>query len=165
MATSKQQLAPCPVMPGAAPGADIRARRLRCVIADGSPFFLELLGAFMEKEDMVDVVATVCDGASALEAVGMLNPDVVLMGARMPRMSGLTACLLVRQFFPQTRVLLTSPEDSAGARAECHASGAAGFLYKPRFMVDLAEILLPEKGKQPCPLAPALLPVPAIDLA
>ena len=148
MATSKQQLEPDPVMYGAPQYTDWRGSRLRCLIADGSPFFLELLGAFIEKEDLVDVVAAVSDGAAALDAVCMLRPDVVVMGAHMPRMSGLTACLLVRQVFPQTRVILTSPEDSALARAECRDCGADGFLYKPRFMVDLAEILLPAHGME-----------------
>ena len=148
MATLKQQPKPDTWMHDAAQYPDCRGRRLRCVIADGSPFFLELLGAFIEKEDLVDVVATAGDGAGTLEAVCMLRPDVVLMGAEMPRMSGLTTCLLVRQFFPQIRVWLTSSEDSARARAECRDCGAEGFLYKPRFMVDLEEILLPGNGKE-----------------
>ncbi len=118
--------------------------RLRCVIADASPYFLELLLGFIEKEDLVDVVAVVSDGAGALDAVCRLRPDVAVLGTKMPRMSGLTASILIKQFLPDTRVVVSSSDDSTIMRTECRDCGADGFLYKPRFMVELEEMLLPQ---------------------
>jgi DNA-binding NarL/FixJ family response regulator len=84
----------------------------------------------LEAEPDLDVVGEAGDGRTAVDQVGALRPDVVLMDVRMPGMNGIEATERIVAAFPGTRVLILTTFDLdeyafAGLRA-----GASGFLLK-----------------------------------
>jgi two-component system, NarL family, nitrate/nitrite response regulator NarL len=61
-----------------------------------------------------DVVGEANDGVEGLDLATRLEPDVVLMDMRMPRMGGLEATRLIKERLPQLQVvILTAYEDPA----------------------------------------------------
>jgi DNA-binding NarL/FixJ family response regulator len=80
-----------------------------------------------------------------------LKPDLVLMDADMPGMSGLRTALLLSQMAPATEVILMSMDTSPRFRAACAGCGAKAVIYKPRFLRELSALL--ER-----PLRPSLRP-------
>lgn len=78
----------------------------------------------------IAVVATARDGRAALDIVTRLQPDVVLMEARLPRLDGVQATRLIRLKSPKTIVLiLTTCNDETCARKAVE-HGARGYLLK-----------------------------------
>ena len=69
----------------------------------------ELLGLRAE----IEVVAEASDGEQALERIEALNPDVVLLDVRMPRLSGLDVLERIQQSgkTPPAILLLTTFDD------------------------------------------------------
>jgi len=67
------------------------------------------------------------DGVEAIEAIARLNPDVVLLDVRMPRLSGLEVLQTLKQGdrLPPT-ILLTTFDDDA-ALLEGSGRAPAGF--------------------------------------
>lgn len=63
-------------------------RLLRVVIADDEPLAREDIAQLLTGKDDVEIVATCCNGAEALEAVRRLHPDVLLLDIRMPGLDG-----------------------------------------------------------------------------
>lgn len=90
----------------------------------------------LETEDDLQVVGEAADGLEAVEGARRLNPDVILMDVRMPRLDGVEACRrLVAESDAKVVVLTTFDLDEhlfAAVRA-----GASGFLLKASRPEDL----------------------------
>jgi DNA-binding NarL/FixJ family response regulator len=123
------------------PAAETDCRRLKIVVADDSPTFLEVVCALLELEEEIDVIARVGDGLEAIEVVAALHPDLVLMNIEMPRLDGLTAALLISERSPLTTIVLMSSEESSELRMDCRAFGAERFIYKPDLREEFPIVL------------------------
>jgi CheY-like chemotaxis protein len=80
-------------------------------------------------------------GNQAIDIVLELKPDLILMDADMPGMSGLRTALLLSQMAAGTDVILMSMDTSPRFRAACSGCGAKAVIYKPRFLPELSALL------------------------
>lgn len=117
------------------------ARRLRTVVIDDSDTFLEVICALIERDDTVDVVARGRDGIEAIEIVGKLLPELLLMDIDMPHLDGLNAAVVISRCYPETRIILMSSEETPELRADCRACGAVGFISKAHFRQEFPFLL------------------------
>lgn len=121
--------------------ARLGTARLRTIVVDDSPSFLEVICELLEREDLIDIIARGKDGMDAVEMTAKLNPDLVLMDVDMPRLDGLDAALIISARFPLTRIVLMSVDDTPQLRADCEACGGTSFVNKARFKEDFARAL------------------------
>jgi DNA-binding NarL/FixJ family response regulator len=70
------------------------------------------------------------DGEQAVQLVGRLKPDLVLMDIEMPQMNGLEATRRIKTQNRDTRVVLLSALDDEAHRKGAADCGADGFLPK-----------------------------------
>jgi DNA-binding NarL/FixJ family response regulator len=84
-------------------------------------------------------VGEASDGIEALEKVGSLQPDVVVLDVTMPRMNGIEACRLIQQKTPGLEVLFVTQHDSPQMMREALAAGARGYVVKSNLARDLLE--------------------------
>jgi DNA-binding NarL/FixJ family response regulator len=100
----------------------------RALIADDLTRSRQGLRAVLEMWPTVEVVCEAADGQEAVHCVEECRPDVVLMDARMPVMDGLEATRLIKERWPEVKVIVltTYPEYQAYALA----AGADAFLVK-----------------------------------
>ncbi len=115
---------------------------IRVVIADDQPIVRSGLGAFVMAYERLQLVGEAKDGEEAVELCGMVQPDVVLMDLKMPRMDGIAATRTIRQRWPNIHVLvLTSFKDNEMVQGALDA-GATGYLLKDISADDLAEAII-----------------------
>jgi CheY-like chemotaxis protein len=106
---------------------------IRALVVDDSPDVLEVICALLEMEGGIEIVGRASNGSQALEAVGCLHPDLVVMDMQMPCMDGLTAAKLMRVAFPETSIVLMSADPGFFDRNEVLATGAEAFIDKIEF--------------------------------
>lgn len=75
-------------------------------------------------------VSIVSDGAAALDAIIDYQPDLVLMDLKMPIMNGVKATEVIKQRFPEVKVLILTTYGDDELLFDAIRSGADGFLLK-----------------------------------
>jgi DNA-binding NarL/FixJ family response regulator len=88
------------------------------------------LATLVDAADDLQVVGQAADGRAAVELVGQLAPDVVLMDLSMPVMDGVEATREVLALSPETRVVVLTSFSDRERVSEALAAGAIGYLLK-----------------------------------
>ena len=81
-------------------------------------------------------------GADALELVGIVKPDIVVVDFKLPDMTGAELCRRILKLSPETKVLILSAFFDQHLVAACFQAGAKGYLIKDSEHLDLPNALL-----------------------
>jgi len=81
----------------------------------------------------------IATGAGAVELIGRLRPDLVLLDVMLPEVSGYEICQQVRQdpALSEVKILMMTARGSAIERRKGLAMGADGFISKPFELKEL----------------------------
>ena len=110
---------------------------VRVLVADDQALVREGLHKIFEADPELSVVGAVGDGLAAVEAVGRLRPDVVVMDIRMPVLDGIEATRQVTRLAEPPRVLVLTTFDLDEYVFGALRAGASGFLLKDALPEDL----------------------------
>ena len=102
---------------------------IRLLIADDQRLVRTGFRVIIGSAGGIDVIGEAADGVEAIERAVALQPDVVLMDIRMPRLDGLQATRTVLSR-TDARVLILTTFDSDEYVYEALRAGASGFLLK-----------------------------------
>ncbi|WP_136519022.1 MULTISPECIES: response regulator [Cellulomonas] len=109
------------------------------LLVDDQPLVRVGFRLILESSGTVDVVGEAGDGATAVEQVRALRPDVVLMDVRMPGVDGIEATRRVVEAHPDVRVLVLTTFDLDEYAFAALGAGASGFMLKDARPADLVE--------------------------
>jgi len=110
-------------------------RKLRVLLADDHRPFLNMVESLLKPT--CEVVGSVSDGQSLFDAARHFEPDVIVTEISMPILSGIEAGKQLSESGCAARIIfLTVHSDSDFVQA-CLATGARGYVLKPRIMSDL----------------------------
>src|SRR5512143_2362066 len=107
--------------------------RTRVLIVDDSVVARQLVVDALAGEAGIEIVGTARNGRAAVEKVGRLEPDVVLLDVEMPEMDGLEALTYIRHIAPRLPVIMLSAFTRRGAAVtvDALARGASDYVQKP----------------------------------
>jgi len=111
---------------------------IRVVLVDDQALVRTGFRMILDETPDIEVVGEAADGLTAVDLIGRVHPDVVLMDVRMPGLDGIEATRRLRPAGrPSPRVIILTTFDLdeyvfAGLRA-----GASGFLLKDTLAADL----------------------------
>ena len=105
---------------------------IRVLVADDQPLMRSALCRCLMSEDDIQVVAEAADGATAVNLVRSLTPDIALLDIRMPILDGVEATrrIVHGASFPGTRVIVVTTFDLDEYIVDALRAGASGFLLK-----------------------------------
>ena len=115
--------------------------RIRVLLVDDHALFRKGLANLLRAEPDFEVVGEAADGQEAIAQAPILQPDVILMDVRMPRVSGLEATRQILSTLPQTKILMLSMSEDEDAVFEAVKNGAQGYLLKTADPEELFEAL------------------------
>src|SRR5690349_17074045 len=108
------------------------SRRKRTLVVDDSATILHAVCALLEHHGIVEIAGRAESGSETIDQVSELRPEIVLLDADMPGMSGLRTALLLSQMHPGLEIVLMSMDTSPQFRTACSGCGATAMIYKPR---------------------------------
>jgi two-component system, chemotaxis family, protein-glutamate methylesterase/glutaminase len=143
-------------------------RRTRILIVDDSAVMRSLLRSVIATDPALEVAGTAADGASALNALALNCPDLLLLDMEMPVMDGLATLRELRQRGHSIPIIMCSSLTQRGAKVtiEALAVGASDYVAKPSNQASreeatrlLAQELIPKihalvRPSQPCAIGP-----------
>jgi DNA-binding NarL/FixJ family response regulator len=103
---------------------------IRVLVVDDHAILRDGIRSILESQEDIVVVGEASDGTEALEYVSNLLPDLVLMDISMPKTNGLEATRLIKERFPQVKVLILTQHDNREYIAPALGAGASGYVLK-----------------------------------
>jgi DNA-binding NarL/FixJ family response regulator len=112
---------------------------INVLIVDDQDLVREGLRMLLEAEPDLAVAGEAGDGNEALARARQLDPDVILMDVRMPRMNGIVATTRLVQGGSRARILMLTTFDLDEYVYHALKAGASGFLLKDATREQLAD--------------------------
>lgn len=103
---------------------------IRIVVVDDHPIVRQGLVATLDDEPDFQVVGAVSSAEEAVQLVGQLAPDLVLLDLELPGLSGVEAIPLLLQESPTTRILIFTAYDTDERVLSAVRAGAGGYILK-----------------------------------
>jgi DNA-binding NarL/FixJ family response regulator len=111
---------------------------VRVVLVEDNDVFRETLELLLGLRGDLEIVASVATGQEAIDIVGELDPDVVLVDYRMPGLNGAQTTIEVLRASPRSRVLCLTASISREEMDSLIEAGAIACLTKDE---DLEHII------------------------
>ncbi|MFZ5822585.1 MAG: response regulator transcription factor [Chloroflexota bacterium] len=103
---------------------------IRVLVVDDHAILRDGIRSLLESQEDIIVIGEASDGAEAIEYVGKLLPDIVLMDISMPKTNGLEATRVIKENYPQVKILILTQHDNREYISPALQAGASGYVLK-----------------------------------
>ena len=116
-------------------------KRLRLLLADDHAVVRSGTRELLERQPDFHIVGEAADGEEVVRLAHELQPDVVVMDVRMPKMSGVEATRRVKTECPGVNVLVLTAHDDDEYVFALLQAGANGYLLKTAEIDELVRAI------------------------
>ncbi len=114
---------------------------IKVLVVDDQEMFRESLQIVLSSAQDIEVVGAANDVADALTQMKQNMPDIVLMDIRMPGTDGVEGTRLVKQHFPDVKVIMLTTFDDDEYVFGALKYGASGYLLKGSSISELTHAI------------------------
>ena len=111
------------------------------LVVDDQQLFRRGLTMLLAVEPGLEVVGEAGDGVEGTALAETAAPDVVLLDVRMPKQTGIEACLAIKQSVPSAKIIMLTVSDEEADLYEAVKSGASGYLLKDSSIEEVAQAI------------------------
>jgi DNA-binding NarL/FixJ family response regulator len=105
-------------------------RQIKVLVVDDQQDFRRVVLDFLKHLPNINVVGEAVDGDEAIEKAESLSPDVILMDIAMPKKNGIEATRIIKQRWPDMKVMIETAYDNPLYRIQALEAKADGFILK-----------------------------------
>lgn len=103
---------------------------IQVLIADDQALIRESLQIILSTYKDIQVIGTVADGQEAMDSLSQLRPDVILMDIRMPKLDGVLATKMIKESYPDVKIIILTTFDDDDFIFSALKYGASGYILK-----------------------------------
>lgn len=104
--------------------------KIQVVLADDHTVVRKGLRALLAQSRNIQIIGEARNGEEVLRLVKRRKPHVAILDISMPKMSGLEATRILKQQYPDVKVLILTVHDNQEYIAQMMQAGADGYLLK-----------------------------------
>lgn len=109
------------------------------LVVDDQELFRRGMTMLLGSETGIEVVGEASNGVEGLELAKSAAPDVVLLDVRMPKQSGIEACVAIKETVPSAKIVMLTMSDEEADLYEAVKNGASGYLLKDSSIEEVAQ--------------------------
>lgn len=132
---SEIELLVVPVSRSTPHGQHAGVQRIRIVLADDFEPLIETVRRLLADE--FEIVGSVNNGQAAIEAVGRLDPDLLVLDIGMPNLDGFEVVARLNPSSCRTKMILLTSFSDPEFISTALARGVGGYVFKNRLVTDL----------------------------
>ena len=116
-------------------------RKIRILCVDDHVVVRDGIGAILNLQPDMTLVASASTGREALEQYRNVRPDITLMDLRLADTSGIDAIRAIRSEFPNAKVVVLSSYEGDADIREAMDAGAQGYVAKGMVREELLDVI------------------------
>ncbi|MCX4328650.1 MAG: response regulator transcription factor [Lachnospiraceae bacterium] len=114
---------------------------IKVIIADDQELIRQSLQIILRAERDIEVIDTVANGVEVVRSVRKEKPDVILMDIRMPEMDGVVCTEIIKENYPNIKIIILTTFDDDEYVFNALKYGASGYLLKGISTKELADAI------------------------
>lgn len=103
---------------------------IKLAIAEDHQALIDGMKLFFQNETDIMIVGEANDGEALVELVKNKRPSVVITDIRMPKCDGIMATKIIKERYPETKIIAFSMFDQEEAIGQMKIAGASGYIMK-----------------------------------
>jgi DNA-binding NarL/FixJ family response regulator len=103
---------------------------IKVLIADDQILFRESIGYILNNDPEIEVVEMAGTGEVVLNLCKKNKPDVILMDIEMPQLDGVNATQIVKEKYPEIKIIMLTTFENPDNVIESFVAGADGYIVK-----------------------------------
>ena len=114
---------------------------IKVMIADDQELIRDSLKIVLSANPDMEVIDTVANGREVIRSVRAAKPDLILMDVRMPEMDGVSCTQIIKENYPQIKIIILTKFDDDEYVYNALKYGASGYLLKGVSMAELSSAI------------------------
>ena len=114
---------------------------IKILIADDQELIRQSLLIILDNMPDFHVTDTAADGQEVIRCVKREKPDVILMDIRMPKMDGVICTQIIKENYPDIKIIILTTFDDDEYVFNALKFGASGYLLKGISMKELSDAI------------------------
>lgn len=106
------------------------SNNIKTVLVDDHQIITDSLALLLERIEGIEVVATFNDSRKVIDALKVLQPDIVITDYHMPYLDGINLTGKIKSSFPDIHVIVLSVNEDPQDIKQAYQAGASGYLLK-----------------------------------
>ena len=117
-------------------------KRISLILVDDHRMMIDMWSALLGSDPRFEVIGYALDGATALQKIRELHPQVVLMDITLPGQSGIDITKTIKEELPAVRVLAVSMHSNTLLIKQMLINGASGYVSKTSGFDEMSHAIL-----------------------
>lgn len=114
---------------------------IKILIADDQELIRQSLEIVLNSKENLEVTDSVENGQEVIRSVREKMPDIILMDIRMPKMDGVQCTKIIKENYPEIRIIILTTFDDDEFVYDALKYGASGYLLKGVSMDGLVDAI------------------------
>lgn len=114
---------------------------IKILVADDQELIRQSLQIVLNSKNDMEVIDVASDGQQVIHCIRKQKPDVILMDIRMPKMDGVQCTKIIKENYPQIKIIILTTFDDDEYVYNALKFGASGYLLKGASMDELEDAI------------------------